>query len=247
MAWRRTRTPYKVLVSEIMLQQTSVARVALKYGEFLRAFPSFRALAAAETADVIAAWKGLGYNRRALALRETARLVVSRCRGRLPRTVAGLTALPGIGPATAGAVLAYCFNLPLPFIETNIRRVFIHFFFARKRKVTDARIMALVEQSLDRKNPREWYYALMDYGAMLGRGRDNANRRSTGYKRQSAFSGSMRQLRGRVLEAMLKLHSAAAGQIARSLGEKDERLDEALRQLVAEGFLRLNRRRYYFR
>jgi len=247
MAWRRTRTPYKVLVSEIMLQQTSVARVTMKYGEFLRAFPSFRALAAAETADVIAAWKGLGYNRRALALRETARLVVSRYRGRLPRTSLELTELPGIGPATAGAVLAYCFNIPLPFIETNIRRVFIHFFFARQRKVPDAPIMALVEESLDRKNPREWYYALMDYGAMLGRGRDNANRRSTGYTRQSAFPGSMRQLRGRVLEAMLKLKSAPSSQIARSLGEKDERLGEALRQLADEGFLRRDHRRFYFR
>jgi A/G-specific adenine glycosylase len=247
MPWRRTRTPYKVLVSEIMLQQTSVARVTMKYGEFLRAFPSFRALAAAETADVIAAWKGLGYNRRALALRETARLVVSRCYGRLPRTSLELTELPGIGPATAGAVLTYCFDMPLSFIETNIRRVFIHFFFAGQRKVPDARIMPLVEESLDRKNPREWYYALMDYGAMLGRGGDNPNRRSTGYKRQPAFPGSMRQLRGRVLDAMLKLESAAAGQIARLLGEKDERLGEALRQLVAEGFLQKDNRRYYFR
>jgi A/G-specific adenine glycosylase len=247
MPWRRTRTPYRVLVSEIMLQQTSVARVAMKYGDFLKAFPSFRALAAADTAHVIAAWKGLGYNRRALALRETARLVSSRSGGRLPRTVAELTALPGIGPATAGAVLAYCFNLPIPFIETNIRRVFIHHFFARRRKVPDARIMPLVEESLDKKNPREWYYALMDYGTMLGRGNVNANRQSTGYKRQSAFSGSMRQLRGRVLEAMLRLESAAPGQISRLLGEKDERLGEALRQLVAEGFLRRDRRRYYFR
>ena len=247
MPWRRTRTPYKVLVSEIMLQQTSVARVSVKYGEFLRAFPSFRALAAADTAAVIAAWKGLGYNRRALALRETARLVVSRSRGRLPRSTRELTALPGIGPATAGAVLAYCFNIPIPFIETNVRRVFIHFFFARRRKVPDACIMPLVEELLDKKNPREWYYALMDYGAMLGRGRVNPNRRSAGYKRQSAFTGSMRQLRGRVLEAMLKLESAAAAQLARSMGEKDERLGEALRQLVAEGFLRQYRRRYFFR
>ena len=125
----------------------------------------------------------------------------------------------------------------MPFIETNIRRSFIHFFFPGERDIPDARLLPLVEEALDRENPREWYYALMDYGTMLSRKGENPNRRSSAYKRQAAFEGSMRQLRGKILEIMLELGNATAAQMAAALGREEPRLTEALSQLAAEGFL----------
>lgn len=176
--WRRTHDPYKILVSEIMLQQTQIGRVETKYPEFLRQFPNFRALARAQLRDVLRAWSGLGYNRRALALKKTAEIVMERYGGKLPRNEEELIALPGIGPATAGAIRAFAFNLPSVFIETNIRRVFIHFFFPRKKKISDQEILKLIEKSLPARLANapakragrqvcEWYWALMDYGSML--------------------------------------------------------------------------------
>lgn len=239
--------PYRILVSEVMLQQTGIERVRTKYAAFVRTFPGFRTLAEASIGEVLAAWKGLGYNRRALALREASRLITETHHGRMPRTVETLMELPGIGHATASAVLVYSFNAPLPFIETNIRRVFIHHFFHGGRQVTDAKIMPLVEKTLDRDNPREWYYALMDYGAMLGKTTVNANTRSVRYRKQAVFEGSVRQLRGRILAAILECGPATEAQIVRALGGADERLGRALTQLLEEGFLARQGRRYSFK
>ena len=165
--WRKTKDPYRILVSEFMLQQTQVARVAEKYEPFIERFPDFASLARAPLGDVIRAWSGLGYNRRALHLRETARIVVSRFDGRLPRGFDDLRALPGIGAATAAEIMNFAFNEPRAFIETNVRAVYIHHFFPGRKKVADAEILPLVERTLDAKNPRRWFYALMDYGVML--------------------------------------------------------------------------------
>lgn len=230
-----------------MLQQTGVERVRTKYARFLRAFPGFRALAAASVQEVLAAWKGLGYNRRALALREASRIIRDRYHGRMPRTVQTLMELPGIGHATASAVLVYSFNVPLPFIETNIRRVYLHFFFPAGRKVSDAKLMQDVDITLDRDNPREWYYALTDYGAMLGKSTKNPNTRSAGYRKQAAFEGSVRQLRGRVLAAILEHGPSTETRIASAFGGRDERLGKVMAQLVSEGFLLRTGRRYSFR
>ena len=248
MPWRENRSPYRVFVSEIMLQQTSVAMVIPRYRAFLKAFPSFRSLAAASVQEVVQAWKGLGYNRRALALLQSARIIRSVHRGRLPRTVEGLVRLPGVGNATAAAVIVYAFNIPLAFTETNIRRVFIHFFFPGEDKVPDSRILPLVEQTLDRKNPREWFYALMDYGAFLGarKAPEDALRRSSRYRRQGAFEGSHRQLRGRILQVMLEKKRAGLPAIEGALG-KDPRLAKALDELASEGFLSFERGRYSFK
>jgi len=246
MPWRVNRTPYRVFVSEIMLQQTSVARVMPQYVGFLRAFPSFRQLAAASIQEVISAWMGLGYNRRALALRESARQITSAFRGRLPRTVEELVKLPGVGHATASAVIVYAFNEPLVFIETNIRRVFIHFFFPDQEKVPDALIWPLVEKTLDRGNPREWYYALMDYGTALSGDRKNPNRQSSRYRVQSRFEGSLRQLRGSILSVIIARKTATMRQIEKEL-RADPRLPQALGQLEEEGFLRFRGGRYSFR
>jgi len=246
MPWRVNRTPYRVFVSEIMLQQTSVARVMPRYPAFMRAFPSFRQLAAASIQEVVGAWKGLGYNRRALALRESARHITSAFSGRLPRTVDELMELPGVGHATASAVIVYAFNKPLVFVETNIRRVFIHFFFPGQEKVPDTLITPLVEKTLDRENPREWYYALMDYGTALSGGRRNPNRRSSRYRVQPRFEGSLRQLRGRILSVIIQRKKASLAQIETELGA-DPRIRLALGRLDGEGFLRLRGGCYSFR
>jgi A/G-specific adenine glycosylase len=247
MPWRETRNPYRILVSEVMLQQTSVARVIDKYRQFIRRFPSVRSLAGASTESLLGTWKGLGYNRRALALRAAAQTILSTYNGRVPRTLDELVSLPGIGRATACAVLAYAHETALPFVETNIRRVFLHFYFPGQERVPDERILPLVEKTLDHQNPREWYYALMDYGAVLGRGAVNANKRSAHYQRQKPFEGSLRQLRGSILAAMLTMKKASAARIREAMGTADPRFEKAISQLVEEGFLARRGKLYYFR
>ena len=204
MPWRQTKNPYHILVSEIMLQQTQVDRVMGKYGEFLAKFPDFETLARAPWPEVLAIWQGLGYNRRALALKRLAQGVMENWGGTLPTSAEDLRSLPGIGPATAGALLAFAFAQPVAFIETNIRRVFLHFFFADREGVTDREILPLVEETLDRKRVRDWYYALMDYGAELKGSFPNPNRRSAHYARQSPFAGSNREVRGFILKKLLE-------------------------------------------
>ncbi len=201
--WRKTSDPYKILVSEIMLQQTQADRVVNKYREFVRAFPTFRALSRAPLRDVLQAWQGLGYNRRALHLKAAASEVVQKFGGRLPSETDELMKFPGVGQGTAGAIHAFAFNLPSVFIETNIRAVFLYFFFRRKKKVGDEEIFPFIQKTLDQKNPREWYWALMDYGAMLKKTRPNPNRRSAHYAKQSPFRGSTREERSKILKAVL--------------------------------------------
>lgn len=234
--WRKTRDPYRILVSEIMLQQTQVARVKKKYPEFLRAFPTVRFLARAPLSKVLRAWQGMGYNRRAPFLKRSAETIVKKFGGKVPSGQAELEALPGIGHATASAIRAFAFNAPAVFIETNIRRVFIHFFFANKKKINDKEILLLVEKTLDRARPREWYSALMDYGAMLGEKGENPNRKSAHYVRQSVFRGSRRELRGKIMRILLEKKFFSAEAIFKAL--QDERTEGTLRALVREGLVR---------
>ena len=202
--WRKTEDPYCILVSEIMLQQTQVDRVKTKYEEFIAAFPNFKSLKRASLTQVYAVWQGLGYNRRALALKRIADEVLSRHTGKLPAVKEELMALPGIGKATAASILAFGFNKPEVFIETNVRSVFIHFFFSNRTDVDDTEIAALVERAIDTKNPRKWYSALMDYGTMLKKQHPNPSRKSAHYVAQSPFKGSRRQQRGAILKILLK-------------------------------------------
>lgn len=235
--WRRTRDPYHILVSELMLQQTQVSRVLRYYPVFLERFPDIATLAAAGLPDVLAAWQGLGYNRRAKALLTCARIILTEYDGAIPGDEALLRKLPGIGNATAGAILAFAFNRPAVFIETNIRRVFIRFFFAGRTGVKDSEIMPLIETTVDPEKPRDWYYALMDAGSWLGRSGENANRRSGAYARQSAFGGSDRQVRGEILRQLLKAGRVRDEDLPFLCGTEPQRTRRIVDLLVTEGFI----------
>lgn len=234
--WRTTKDPYRILVSELMLQQTQVARVAGKYGPFVERFPDFASLARSPLRDVLRAWSGLGYNRRALHLRETARIVVSRFDGRLPRRLDDLRALPGVGRATAAEIMNFAFNEPCAFIETNVRAVFIHHFFPGKKKVADAEILPLVERTIDARSPRRWFYALMDYGVALKKGRPNPSRRSAHHVRQGRFEGSIRQARGLVVRALAE-RSMSEGELARRTGVSPARIRTVVSALSRDGLV----------
>lgn len=242
--WRRTRDPYRILVSEIMLQQTQVERVRNYYDRFIKRFPNFRALTRASLREVLAIWQGLGYNRRALALKRLAEIVVKDYGGILPRDRRLLEALPGAGPSTAGAVMAFAWSLPSVFLETNVRTVFIHHFFPRRRAVKDTEILPLVKTSLDRRNPREWYFALMDYGAWLKAQGVNASRRSALRRQQPPFKGSNRELRGRIVALLTTRRAATASALVRALGVSKKRLMPVVEELRREGFLKKEARRY---
>ena len=242
--WRKTRNPYRILVSEVMLQQTQVERAAGKYREFIRTFPDFASLAKAPLREVLRVWQGMGYNRRAVSLKKTARLVATEFRGKLPSSADELMRLPGIGTYSASAVRAFAFNAPAVFIETNIRRVFIHFFFDDRERVKDSEILPLVEKTLDHSNPREWYYALMDYGAILGKNRKNPNRKSAHYKKQTPFQGSNRQVRGMLLALFVRHPRLSEPEMLRELNADPGRIRENLASLVKEGFLKKQGNRF---
>jgi A/G-specific adenine glycosylase len=236
--WRKTLNPYHILVSEIMLQQTQVERVVEKYYEFIKAFPDFPSLAKASLRKLITVWQGMGYNRRALALRSLAQTLMNEHHGKLPSDPEDLIALPGIGRYTAGAVAAFAFNQPVLFIDTNIRRVFIHTFLRDRENIKDEDIRPLIQQTIDASDPRTWYNALMDYGAMLKREQINPNRRSAHYQRQSPFENSNRQIRGRILKVLVEESPLTRSQIMKKSGMDPERVKLNLMELSNEGFIR---------
>jgi A/G-specific adenine glycosylase len=242
--WREHISPYRVLVSEIMLQQTQVSRVIDKFPLFVKEFPSFSTLASADQAHILKVWQGLGYNRRALALKKIADTLKGKGTQHYFSDPALLQTLPGIGRATACSIAVFSSNKPFAFIETNIRRVFIHFFFDDKDLVTDDEILPLVEITMDKREPREWFYALMDYGSTLPRVlKNNPNKKSAQYKVQSSFIGSQRQIRGSIVRLLLvykrgitlqALRKAIAVDIDRALDDKQFRV--AYEALIKEGF-----------
>ena len=220
-----------------MLQQTQVERVASKYEEFVSVFPDLYCLSQSSLRKVLSLWKGLGYNRRALNLRLCAQKIVNDYSGDIPQSIDHLTQLPGIGKATASAIVAFAFNKPSVFIETNIRRVYIHFFFHDKEGIHDREILPIIEKTLKRRNPREWYYALMDYGSMLKKEFKNPNTKSLHYQKQSSFEGSRRQIRGVILKELLKEEQLSCSSLIKRLGKEPGKVKEILIQMQKEGII----------
>ncbi|MCC6639176.1 A/G-specific adenine glycosylase [Candidatus Falkowbacteria bacterium] len=201
--WRHTKDPYEILVSEVMLQQTQVNRVIPKYDAWLKTFPTLTALAQAPTQKLLQQWMGLGYNNRALRLRECAREIVRNYKGEFPRDITTLESLPGIGPYTARAIATFAFEQSHIFIETNIRAVILHQFFKDKRGVDDQELLPYLSKVVARQNPRTMYYALMDYGSYLKSIHPNPSRKSKHHQKQSTFKGSFRQKRSMVTKLLL--------------------------------------------
>jgi A/G-specific adenine glycosylase len=235
--WRETKDPYKVLVSEVMLQQTQTERVVVKYAEFLKAFPTWKALSEATPADVVKVWMGLGYYRRAFNLHKAAQCVVQEHGGVPPQTAEGLRNLPGVGPYTAAAVAAFAFGEPAPMIETNIRSVYLYTFYPQVCAVSDKQILQKVEETLYKRDPRSWFYALMDLGVELKKHTKGINQRSKHHVKQSKFNGSLRQVRAAVLRAIAEGESLRRADIARKLSYDTEKIEAAIAALQSDGLI----------
>lgn len=235
MPWRANTDPYYVLVSELMLQQTQVDRVVPKFNDFIGKFPDISALASASLADVLTSWSGLGYNRRAKFLHDGAKKVIADFGGVIPESIVDLTSLPGVGPNTAGAILVYGFNHPAVFIETNVRTVFFHHFFLDSDQVSDSELRELVESTLDREHPREWYQALMDYGSYLKKQGAGQINKSKHYVKQARLAGSIREARGRIIRS-LTLGDMKEPKL-RAVVSTDERFKLALAGLMSDGLV----------
>lgn len=264
MPWRpsqeRIRTarfdPYKILVSEIMLQQTQVDRVRGKYAEFLRRFPSAEALARAPLSDVLRAWSGLGYNRRAKYLHAAAHAILRDHGGRFPREYDALVALPGIGRSTAAGILAFAWNVEVPMIDTNIRRI-LGRVFPTTRGMSDAKLFSFAARLIPKGRGREWNYAMLDIGATLCTARGHSSECPFGAlhgrlrelsivpktKRPERFEDSRRYLRGKILALVAKNGSVARSAIACAAPESPHDREEILRALANEGLVRLTPRR----
>ena len=261
--WRNIDDAYGVLVSEVMLQQTQVVRVMRYWQRWMDLFPTVDALAAADTPLVLEMWQGLGYNRRALALKRACEICSTQHEGMLPRSADELVALPGIGPATAAGIMAFAHNLPAVYIETNVRSVFLHELFPEREKVPDKELFPFVKDTcppspanassthtIPEHTPRAWYYALLDYGAHLKTQVENPSRRSAHHARQSKFEGSRREKRSFILKQVLAspdgvsiadMH-VALNAFERSAGRVaiDPVLFDALvQELSTEGFFRI--------
>ena len=236
MPWREDTNPYNVLLSEIMLQQTQVSRVLLKYEEFKSAFPTLQALADADFQEVLSHWSGLGYNRRARFLHETAKMLATQ--KSFPDDADSLQKCPGIGENTAAAIVVYAFNKPLPFLETNVRTVLIYSFFQDStEKIEEHVLMDLAEQTLYEKNPRKWYWALMDYGTYLKKTEGNFNRKSTKHTVQSKFEGSFRQKRAATLRFLLKNGPMTKGELSEIQGFDETLMVEIIESLKKDSLV----------
>lgn len=235
MPWREDTRPYYVLVSELMLQQTQVGRVIPKFEAFIARFPDEETLAGAPLSDVLRLWSGLGYNRRAKFLHETAKMIITEYNGVFPSKKDGLLKLPGVGVNTAGAIMNYAYNQPALFIETNIRTVYFHHFFENGGKVADTDILPLLEQTIDKEHPREFYWAIMDYGTWLKKQGVGQIQQSRHYKKQSALKGSVREVRGQIIRSLTNADKTENELRSELLA--DERFSVALSGLLKDGLI----------
>lgn len=242
MAWRDISDPYRIFVSEMMLQQTQVERVRIKYAEFIKRFPTPKSVADADKADILKVWQGLGYNRRALFIKRACEEVVARRKGKFPKDFLKLQKLPGIGPSTAGALCVFAYNQPVFYIETNIRAVIMHFFFVDSTNVSDKEVMEVLKKVTPQDvTPRDWYYALYDYGThlkkTLGRKKTELHKKSKHYSKQSKFEGSFRQKRAAVLRLKLVDPNISDTDIISKMNVSEQELGDVLDSLTKDGMI----------
>jgi A/G-specific adenine glycosylase len=240
-AWRNTYNPYRIMVSEIMLQQTQTSRVSERYPKFLEKFPTVKALAAAPLYEVLKIWEGMGYYRRAKNLHACAQYVCDSLHGRIPEEYDALLSLPGIGSYTAAAISVFAYNSAIPMIETNIRCVYTHTFFPEREQVTDKEIMVFIDKTMDRNHPREWFYSLMDIGVVLKKYDSSLNQRSAQYVRQSKFHGSNRELAAKILKLVLHPpYSVSIRKLATLLDADQNRVQEQVSRLETDKLIRVS-------
>lgn len=238
--WRETHNPYRILVSEIMLQQTQIARVMPKYEEWLKEFPTLSSLAKAPFPKILQVWQGMGYNRRARYLKDTSKIVVEKYKGQIPRDPKVLETLPGIGHYTARAVCCFAYGKCEPFLETNIRRVLIHFFrnHSQFKEITDQDLLYILARVGPKTKKRDWYYALMDYGrGVLGKMSDNPNRRAKHYRTQSKFIGSRRYVRAKIVSYLVSKRNGVNKKELLRLLKKDSHAKDLLTPRVFDQIL----------
>ncbi len=229
--WRCKSSPYNVLVSEIMLQQTQVNRVVPKYLEFLQIFPNIEDLASADTKQLFQVWSGLGYNRRALWLKEAAKQVVDR--GEFPRTAEELRELKGIGPYTSRSILVFAFNKDLAAVDTNIRRVLIASGFADE-EMSNSQLQSVAEDLLLKGRSRDWHNALMDYGSLV---LTSSSTNIAPKSKQPRFKGSTRELRGAIIRILTNSKTMSINELITYLDSEDVHcmdVNPVLDQLLAE-------------
>lgn len=230
--WRQTTDPYNIWVSEVMLQQTQVERVLPYYSSWLEKFPTVEALARGESSEVLRLWSGLGYNSRALRMRQCAKEIIQRFSGEFPRSEADLRSLPGIGPYTARAILSFAHNEEVPVIDTNIRRIFIYV-FSLPEKIPEGELESIARSLIPKGRSRDWHNALMDYGAL------ELTSRKTGIKprsQQSVFKGSDREVRGWVLKQLVRGERLRSSEVSKRFPEKET--TKIISEMAAQGLIR---------
>lgn len=238
--WRQTTDPYKILVSELMLQQTQVERVIPKYLAFISKYPTIQSISQAKLSEILTLWQGLGYNRRAKYLHILCKEIMNTYQGKFPNTQSELLMLPGIGPYTASAITTFAFNAPTRVIETNIRSVFLYHFFETQDTVADTQLYPLIDETIYTRNPREWYWALMDYGSVLKKLVPNPSKKSKYYAKQSKFVGSVRQVRGEILRLLIHFGPLAQTELKSKITSNKLHFTEALSQLKKEKLVKVS-------
>ena len=235
--WRHTHDSYKILVSEVMLQQTQVLRVIEKYREFIQRYPTIFDLAKAPAADVLRVWKGMGYNRRALYLKKAAQTVVSHYGGVFPESEKVLVKLPGLGTYTARAILVFAYKKDVACVDTNIRQIITHFFFHDKPQ-KPAVIHSVADELVPRGKAWEWHQALMDFGALA---MPNAKCQMPNKKKKAIpFKESNRFYRGRIIDRLREgnlLESTIINEFQKKYGKSREFICGILTGLENDGLL----------
>lgn len=238
--WRKTADPYNILVSEFMLQQTQVSRVIKYYNKWIKKWPTIQKLAAEKYKNVLRAWVGLGYNRRAMYLHNTANIIVDEFNGDVLSAVKHYERLPGIGLYTSKAIRIFADNEDIATVDTNIRRIFINE-FNLDESISEKALFKIAQQSLPKGKSREWHNALMDYGALY------LTSRKTGIKpktTQSSFQGSDRQIRGQIIRKLLQ-ENQSKYQLEQQLNIDSSRITPILDKMLKEKTISKTKNQYH--